>query len=187
MSWCIERPINSLQCILFTLRRTRIKSWYRYNKLINRPTLDTISGAYTAIFYSPSAYDTQTGRLWQFCIGVYWNNLHARVALRNVKCHPTFNLVEGVLSCSRNAVPAFQHSEHSVLLLMLRWRRFMHASTCAYRQACQATVNYSRPSATQLGLQTTDSTWCIASSHYCSDSVRIGGGSRQSVQWCMRR
>jgi len=41
-------------------------------------TGNTSSGAYTAIFHSPSAYDAQSGRLWHLSVHGILKNIHAR-------------------------------------------------------------------------------------------------------------
>ena len=62
--------------------------------------LSTRSGSYTVTLQSPYTYDTQIDRMTSLCVGILLKNigLHARVALRNVTCHPKFNLIAGVLS-----------------------------------------------------------------------------------------
>jgi len=79
-------------------------------------TTETSSGAYILLYFIPRLLITQKVTIYDIFMCIAYlglHNLHARVALRNVKCHPKFNFVEGVLSQGfyRTLVQAYSGEE----------------------------------------------------------------------------
>ena len=94
MNFVTETDRSTLHSVFYVgLHYAAQKSWSRYYNFMN--TLNTSSGAYTAIFHSLSAYDA---RSWPFMTSFYVGILYKCYTVRSlstVKCHSNLTAYRG--------------------------------------------------------------------------------------------